>query len=203
MWYYESKRDDSEVIAKLNELAEKLPHREIDEYYGRLRLEGYKWNRKRVLRVYRLMNLQHRRKRKRRLPARVKEPLETPEQLNHTWSMDFMHDVLENSRKVRILNIIDDYNREAIAQEVAYCQNSESVIRTLENLIMERDEPLRIRTDNGPEFISKVFQKWCSENDITNSYTQPDKPTRNAYIERFNRTYREDVLDAYLFENIE
>jgi putative transposase len=117
--------------------------------------------------------------------------------------MDFMHDVLENGRKVRILNIIDDYNREAIAQEVAYSQNSESVIRTLENLIIERDEPLRIRTDNGPEFISKVFQEWCSENDIINSYTQPGKPTQNAYIERFNRTYREDILDAYLFENIE
>ena len=70
-------------------------------------------------------------------------------------------------------------------------------------MIIERDEPFRIRTDNGPEFISKVFQEWCKENNILNSYTQPGKPTQNAYIERFNRTYREDVLDAYLFENIE
>ena len=84
MWYYQSKRDDSEVIDKLNKLAEKLPTRGFDEYYGRIRNEGLDWNRKRVLRVYRMLKLNLRRKRKRRLPARIKEPLIKPLRNNYT-----------------------------------------------------------------------------------------------------------------------
>jgi putative transposase len=78
MWYYQSKKDDSEVVDKLSELAEQLPTRGFDEYYGRIRQQGFKWNRKRVLRIYRLMKLGLRRKHKRRLPTRVKHPLSTP-----------------------------------------------------------------------------------------------------------------------------
>lgn len=114
MWYYKNKKDDSKVIDKLNELAERFPTRGFDSYFGRLREEGFKWNRKRVLRVYRSMKLSLRRKRKRRLPSRVKEPLSIPTTLNETWSMDFMGDTLENGKRFRILNIIDDYNREAL-----------------------------------------------------------------------------------------
>jgi len=117
MWYYQSKRDDSEVIDKLNAMAERWPHRGFNEYYGRIRNEGLVWNRKRVLRVYRLMKLNLRRKRKRRLPARIKEPLTQPLGINHTWSMDFMSDSLIYGKRFRILNIIDDFNREALAIE--------------------------------------------------------------------------------------
>jgi len=203
MFYYKSVRDDSELIDKLNELADELPHRGIDEYYGRLRKQGYVWNRKRVLRVYRMLNLSMRRKRKRRLPARIKEPLEQPPALNHTWSMDFMHDVLENGRKVRVLNIIDDYNREALAVEAAYSHNSYSVMEQIEIIMVNRDKPKRIRVDNGPEFISNRLKTWCDRQGITLSFIQPGCPTQNAYIERFNRLYREDILDAYIFESIE
>lgn len=90
VWYYQSKKDDSEVVDKLNGLAEELPTRGFDEYFGRIRHQGLKWNRKRVLRVYRAMKLGLRRKRKKRLPIRIKQPLEQPLELNHTWSMDFM-----------------------------------------------------------------------------------------------------------------
>ena len=99
MWYYQSKKDDREVIEKLNELAEQLPNRGFDVYYGRIRAQGLKWNRKRVLRIYRLLKLKLRRKRKRRLPSRVKEPLIQPQQSNQTWSADFMSDALVNGRK--------------------------------------------------------------------------------------------------------
>ena len=203
MFYYQSTKDDRELIDKLNELAEQLPHRGIDEYYGRLKKQGYSWNRKRVLRVYRMLNLQMRRKRKRRLPSRIKEPLDQPERMNHTWSMDFMHDVLENGRKVRVLNIIDDCNREALAVEAAYSHNSLSVIEQLEIILITRDKPRRIRVDNGPEFISKKLTQWCEEKRIALTFIQPGRPMQNAYIERFNRLYREDVLDAYILESIE
>ena len=96
MWYYQQKKDDREVMDKLQELAEQLPTRGFDEYYGRIRQEGLIWNRKRVLRVYRKMRLSLRRKYKKRLPNRVREPLEVPSGPNQTWSMDVRHGAVYN-----------------------------------------------------------------------------------------------------------
>ena len=203
MWYYEKKKDDSIVIDKLNKLAEQLPTRGFDEYYGRIREEGIKWNRKRVLRVYRLMKLKRRKKRRRRLPERVKTPLIQPLAANLVWSADFMHDTLYNGRKIRILNIIDDYNREALYVEAHFSYPGERVVRALEILEMERGLPEQIRVDNGPEFRSQVFTEFCELKCIKINYIQPGKPTQNAYIERFNRLFREDILDAYLFKDVD
>jgi len=117
MWYYQAKKDDIEVVAKLTELAEDLPTRGFDVYYNRIRTEGLVWNRKRVLRVYRGMKLGMRRRHKKRVPTRIQQPLETPGGLNEVWSMDFMSDSLSDGRRVRMFNVIDDYNREALAVE--------------------------------------------------------------------------------------
>lgn len=191
------------VINKLTELVEKSPNRGFSNYFGRIRNEGLVWNHKRVKRVYNLMGLNLRRKRKRRLPARIKEPLEQPAGLNQTWSMDFMSDALMSGRKVRLLNVMDDYNREILAVEVDTSLPGERVVRVLEDLIDWRGKPEEIRVDNGPEFISYSFASFCKENGIRIKYIQPGKPVQNAYIERLNRTLREDVLDAYLFENLQ
>lgn len=201
-WYYQSKRDDTEVVDALDQLANDFPTRGFDTYYGRLRAQGKKWNRKRVLRLYRKLNLNIRRKRKRRLPARIKQPLVQPVMINRTWSMDFMHDSLEYGRKIRVLNIIDDFSREALAVEADYSHSGQSVVAVLEELIWSRGKPLAIRTDNGPEFISNCLSSWCKERNIEMKYIQPGEPTQNAYIERFNRLFREDVLDAYVFEDL-
>ena len=203
MWYYQSKRDDAELIDKLNELADKHPNRGFDSYYGRLRASGYGWNRKRVLRVYRMMKLQMRRKRKKRLPTRIKEPLVLPQTINQTWSMDFMSDTLVTGRRIRVLNVIDDYNREALLVQPKTTFPSEYVVNALEEIIFYRGKPEHIRVDNGPEFTSVVFASWCNEQGIEIKYIQPGKPVQNAYIERFNRLYREDVLDAYIFSDLE
>ena len=100
MWYYKSQRDDTEAIDKLNELAELLPTRGLDEYVGRIRAKGYQWNRKRIYRVYKLLKLKKRRKKKRRLPNRNPEPLQAPIAPNVCWSMDFISDGLENMRRI-------------------------------------------------------------------------------------------------------
>ncbi len=202
MWYYQNKRDDSQVIDKLNEFADKLPTRGFDEYYNRIRNEGIKWNRKRVLRVYRSMGLNIRRKRKRRLPSRIKHPLSVPATQNHTWSMDFMSDALSYGRRIRILNIIDDFNREALAVEPGFSFAAEQLVRVLKEVVFLRGQPKEIRVDNGPEFLSKIFVNWCQFHGIEIKYIQPGKPVQNAYIERFNRLFREDILDAYIFDNI-
>jgi len=203
VYYYHSVKDDSAVIDKLKELVEKKPTRGFPYYFKRMRNEGVEWNHKRVKRVYNMLKLNLRRKHKRRLPQRYTDALVQPANVNQTWSMDFMHDTLMNGLKVRILNIIDDYNREALSIEVDYSHSGISVSRVLDQLLSDRPKPTAIRCDNGPEFLSHHLADYCSEKNITLKYIQPGKPTQNAFIERFNRSFREDVLDAYLFENIE
>jgi putative transposase len=143
------------------------------------------------------------RKHKRRLPSRIKQPLEKQMLPNHSYSMDFMSDALVSGRKLRILKIMDDCTRESLAVWCDYSITGEKVTEILEQIINERGRPHQIRVDNGPEFTGKVFTGWCSKQSITIKYIQPGKPMQNAYIERLNRTYREDVLDAYLFETLE
>jgi putative transposase len=202
MYYYQSTRDDSAVINKLRELAEQKPTRGFWYYYGRIRNEGLLWNHKKVKRVYNQMKLNLRRKHKRRLPQRFREALCSPANVNQTWSMDFMHDTLTNGRKVRIFNLIDDYNREALAVEADYSHSGHSVVRILEQVIGFKGKPVEIRCDNGPEFLSNILVEYCNNQGVLIKYIQPGKPTQNAFIERFNKTYREDILDAYLLESL-
>ena len=116
--------------------------------------------------------------------------------------MDFMYDVLKTGRKFRTLNIIDDYNREALAIEAKFSFTSHMVTTLLNNLIKEKGKPERIRVDNGPEFIAAILGDWCFANGIKLLFIQRRKATQNGFIERFNRTFRQDVLDSYIFENI-
>lgn len=203
MYYYQKVKDDSEVITKLNLLATQKPREGQDKYYQRIRNEGLPWNYKRVRRVYLKLGMNHRRKTKRRLPARTKMPLYQPQQSNESWSMDFMHDTLMNKRKFRVLNIIDDYNRKAINIEADFSFPAVKVIKALQCSIVEHGKPQKIRVDNGPEFISSELTDWCKKENINLQYIQPGKPMQNGYVERFNKSFRQDVLDACLFEDMQ
>jgi putative transposase len=149
------------------------------------------------------MALHLKRKPKKRLPARTAQALAVPGRANQTWSLDFMSDALSNGRAFRTLNVIDDYNREALWIEVDTSLPAERVVRVLEQLLFWRDKPTHIRMDNGPELISQRLENWAQDKHIDLLHIQPGQPAQNAYIERFNRTYREDVLDAYLFDDLE
>lgn len=197
-----STKDDGQVEQKLRQLVAKYPTRGRDWYYLKIRHEGLKWNSKRIIRVYRKLNLKMRRKSRKRIYRPYTQGLAQPPYPNITWSMDLMSDSLEDGRKVRILNVIDDFNRECLSIEVGLSICSSRVTRVLDWLIELRGKPQSIRTDNGPEFTSHHYTIWCEQQGILAKYIQPGKPSQNGYIERFNRTYREDVLDAYLFESI-
>jgi len=201
MYYYASVKDDAMVENKLLELASKRPTRGFGHYFGIIRNEGLIWNHKRVKRVYKKLGLNKRRKVKRRVPTRVQEPIVIPNSINESWSMDFIHDVMENGRKVKFFNVIDDYNREILTIDVGTSITGERVTRSLEEIISWRGKPKEIRVDNGPEFTSAVFAQFCLYHEIRIKFIQPGKPVQNALIERFNRTFREDVLDAHIFEN--
>ena len=113
-----------------------------------------------------------------------------------------MSDSLTSGRAFRTFNILDDFNREALWIEVDTSLPAERVIRVLEMIILWRGCPIQIRMDNGPEFISHRLENWAKQHNIQLVHIQPGKPSQNAYIERFNRTFREDVLDAYLFNSL-
>ena len=202
VYYYQSHRDDHAVIEKLQTMVDKRPTDGFWKMYFRIRREGLIWNHKRIHRVYKLLKLNMKRKGKRRLPARIMQALEAGNEINLSWSMDFMSDALQSGRKLRTFNLIDDFNREALAIEIDTSLPAERVIRVLEQVIDWRGIPKRIRVDNGPEFISLKLATWCEERGIQLQFIQPGKPTQNAYIERFNGSYRKDVLDAYLFQDI-
>ena len=114
-----------------------------------------------------------------------------------------MSDSLSNGRPFRTLNVIDDFSREALWIEVDTSLPAQRVVQVLEQLLDWRGKPARIRMDNGPELISQRLESWSQEKHIQLLHIQPGKPAQNAYIERFNRTYREEVLDAYLFDDLE
>jgi len=201
---YQAKRTADEPIAQeLQQLAQRQPRWGCGKMTDYLRNQGQVWNHKRIRRVYRVLALHLKRKPKKRLPARAAQALVVPGQANQTWSLDFMSDSLSNGRSFRTLNVIDDYNREALWIEVDTSLPAERVVRVLETLLLERSTPCSIRMDNGPELISQRLESWAKEKHIELLHIQPGKPAQNAYIERFNRTYREDVLDAYLFDDLE
>ena len=166
-------------------------------------VKGFRWNHKRVYRIYRELELNLRIKPKKRLKREKPEPLSVPEKPNQTWSMDFMHDQLADGRRYRLFNVIDDCNREGLGIEVDFSLPAERVIRALNQIIEWRGQPEMIRCDNGPEYISQNLIDWATQKQITLLYIQPGKPTQNAYVERFNRTVRHEWLDLHSFSSIE
>jgi putative transposase len=200
---YQSKKDDSTIIDQLQKLAVDHPREGFWKSYNRIRNKGEVVNHKRLHRVYKEIGLPLRRKVKKRLPERVKEPLSVPNHFTHTWSIDFMHDVLTNGRKFRTFNVIDDYNREVLFIESDYSLKSSRMVWVLNHLVARYGKPEKIRMDNGPELIAKLAKEWSRSKEIDFKYIQPGKPTQNAFIERFNRSYRNGVLNAYLFDNLE
>ncbi len=196
-------RDDSEVIVALTELAEQYPRWGFSKLFPRLRKLGHPWNHKRVWRVYCLLKMNLKRKAKKRPPKGTRKAVAQPLTANHCWSIDFMRDTLYSGRAFRTFNVVDDYNREALAIEVDTNLPAGRVVRVLNRIAEERCcYPEKLRMDNGPEFVSIAMGMWAAEHGVELNFIQPGKPTQNSYIERFNRTYREEVLDLYIFDSL-
>lgn len=205
--YYQGLRDwgvyDAPVIERLNAAVARNQRWGFWKCYGWMRNHGDPWNHKRVHRVYCEMNLNLPRRTKKRIQNRVKQPLEVSGEPNEMWSMDFAHDRLYGGKAFRSLNVMDEGVREGLAVEIDTSLPAERVVRVLEQLSGYRKLPQQIRVDNGPELISERLESWCEDKGIHLHHIQPGKPTQNAFIERFNRTYRHEVLDAHIFESLD
>lgn len=196
-------KDDDLFIGLLEELVQKHPSIGFWQSLHRIKLMGHIINHKRLYRIYTNMKLNIRRRAKKRLPARLKQELFKPTSINQVWSIDFMSDSLWDGTRYRLLNIIDDYNRQVLRIESDTSIPALRVIRTLEQLKESRGLPKMIRVDNGPEFISHKLDMYCKENKIELIFIQPGKPTQNAFIERLNGTLRKELLNAYVYKTIQ
>ena len=173
------------------------------KYHHRLRKNGVLVNHKRLWRRYQTLGLHLGKRRKKcRLPARLKQLLQVPAGPNGCWSLDFTSDALTNGRRFRTRNVIDDFNRQVLGIEVDFSLPATRVVRLLAQLVEQHGRPEKLRCDNGPEFISAVLDEWCKAQGIVLHWIQPGKPTQNAYVERFNGSFRREVLDAYLFTTL-
>lgn len=200
--YRPDTRKDIPVIEAIQGVVEESPGWGFPKIFKTLRRRGYPWNHKRVYRVYCLMRLNKRRRGKRRVPSRHPLPLVVPDSVNVCWSIDFMSDTLIDGRRFRTFNVLDDFNREALAIEIDLNLPAPRIIRVLNRIAESRGLPDRLRCDNGPELISIALAEWAEDNGIELDFIEPGKPTQNSFIERFNRTYRDEILDLYLFESL-
>ncbi len=117
------------------------------------------------------------------MPVRNPARLVTPKAINQSWPVDFMHDALVSGRRFRTFNMLDDFNREALAVEIDLDIPAQRVIRVVDRIVTSRGYPLKRRMDNGPEFISLTLAQWAEDHGVQPEFIQPGKPTRNAFIE--------------------
>jgi putative transposase len=136
------------------------------------------------------------------VPRRVHQPLTAAPVLNQTWAIDFMTETLYDGRRVRLLTMIDEGNREGLEIAIGVSLPSRRVVRVLDELVALPGRPTAVRVDNGPEVTAQPFIDWCAEHGVATHYIQPGMPDQKAYIECFNRSYRTDVLNAHLFESM-
>ena len=204
--FYRPKQDrlerDRPVIDVLQEIIDRRPRWGFWKCFDRIRLDGHGFNHKRVHRVYCNLKLNMKRRIRKRLPDRPRQPLDHSQGLNLTWSLDFMRDTLYDGRAFRTLNVIDEGNREALRIEVGTSISAIRLQRVMNELIEVYGKPRAIRLDNGPEMTAQSFVEWAERQNIALRFIQPGKPNQNAFIERFNKSYRQEVLDANLFNTL-
>jgi putative transposase len=157
----------------------------------------------RIRRVYEQHGMALTKRLKRRIHLNPANPIELSLAPNMEWGADFMSDALVDGRKIRTFNVVDHFNRECKGITISHSLPARRIIEIFERMIEKYGKPQKIRTDNGPEFTSKRFQSWLTDQEIKWSKIQKGSPWQNAIVERFNRTYREDILDANWFYNTE
>ena len=200
--YRSRKPDDEAVRSRLRELAaarRRFGYRRLHLLLGR---EGLHLNHKKLRRLYREERLQVRRRGGRKRALGTRAPMTIPQGPNQRWSLDFVSDTLTDSRRFRILAVVDDYSRECLCLVADTSLSGMRVARELDALIAERGRPAMCVSDNGTELTSMAILRWSQETQIEWHYIAPGKPTQNAFIESFNGRLRDELLNETLFTSL-
>jgi putative transposase len=186
----------------MKELAHKHKRYGSRRLHALLKKEGLVQNHKRTERIYTEERLAIRRKRKKKQIPFLRVPLPEASMPNEKWSMDFVHDSCVNGTKIKVLTIIDDYTRSCPGLLTHSSIPGQRVTSFLNQLAVIHGLPQAIRVDNGPEFRGKCFQQWAEQKSIHIDYTEPGKPTDNAFVESFNGKFRDECLNEHWFMNL-
>lgn len=199
--YQPVERPDQALRQRLKELGEQYPRYGYLFLHAMLKAEDLVVNRKRTYRIYTELGMQVRTRRRKKL-VRPRVPMAVPIRPNERWSMDFVHDQLSDGRRIRVLNIVDDYSRVCIGQLVDTSISGERLSRYLDGLKTERPLPGTLVMDNGPELTSKAMYFWSRRNRVKLHFIQPGKPTQNAFVESFNGRFRDGCLNQHWFKDL-
>jgi putative transposase len=200
---YQTRRPpDTELRARLHELAARRRRWGYRQFCRVLRREGRVVNHKRVQRLYQEEGLQVRRRKRKRRVAVPRSPLPMPTEPNQRWSMDFVRDTLGDGRVFRALTLVDDCTRECPVIEVDFSLPGVRVAQVLDRLAATRGLPKAIVCDNGSEFSGQVLDEWAHTRGVTLDFIEPGKPVQNAFIESFNGTFREECLNENWFVSL-
>ena len=205
VYHYRSRRrDQTPLLTRIKEIAAARVRYGYQRVHVLLRREGWHVNHKRVYRLYRQAGLSlFARRPRRHRSARLRQAMPAAQALNECWSMDFISDQLYDGRKLRALTLIDAYSRECLAIWVDQGIRGDAVVEVVSNVSLQRGRPARIQVDNGPEFVSKVLDRWAYEQRVELAFSRPGKPTDNAHIEAFNGRLRQECLNQHWFLSLD
>jgi putative transposase len=191
--------DDVALRRRLRELAAQRPRFGYRRLHVLLRREGIVVNHKRVERLYREEGLAVRRRIRKSLTPVLRGRPALPQRANEQWALDFLQDALASGRPIRLLSIIDVFTREALALEVDTSLPGRRVVRVLDRLLDERERPVQLVLDNGPELISRALEEWAHQHAVTLHFIDPGKPIQNAHCESFHGRLRDECLNEHWF----
>ena len=205
VWYYKSQRkSDMAERMRIKEIANTRIRYGYRRIYTLMQREGWHINHKKVQRIYgeEGLNLRSKKPKRHKSAKQRSESIETT-QINQCWSMDFVSDMLFNGRRFRALTVVDNFSRECLNIYPASRIKGADVVKVMEHIKSVRGLPDTIKVDNGPEFISKDLDRWAYENGVELDFSRPGKPTDNAIIESFNRSFRDECLNIHWFLSME
>ena len=194
--------DDQALRAELRQISERKPRWGYRRAHARLREQGWQVNRKRVQRLWREEGLRvpaRARKRRRVGDAAGENTRLRAQRPNEVWALDYMADQTADGRMLRLLNIVDEFTREALTMRVARSITADETVAALDALAARRGAPAHIRCDNGPELTAHALRDWCRFATVATSYIEPGSPWQNPFVESFNARVRDELLNVEEF----
>lgn len=192
---------DAPIVSAMRALSAQYPrygYRRIQVFLER---DGFRMSTDKAHRLWKRSGLQVPRKRPRRRPSVARPRPQAPTRANQVWAYDFVFDACANGQQLKCLTVVDEYTRESLAIDVSGSIRSGRVIDVLARLISERGEPVVLRSDNGPEFVSKALLRWAVANGLETALIEPGKPWQNGTNESFNGKFRDECLAMEWFRN--